>query len=64
MRVLAMEPGFAAGHNNIAIACARTGNIDQAIAHFREAIRIRPDYEDAIKNLKIAEKEKNREVAK
>jgi protein O-GlcNAc transferase len=59
-RVLARQPAFAEAHNNIAIAYAQTGNLDQALIHFREAIRIRPDYRAAIKNLEIAEKEKKR----
>ena len=60
-RVLVLHPRFAEAHNNAAIAYAQTGKLDHALFHFQEAIRARPDYEEAIRNLKIAEKEKIRE---
>ncbi len=38
-------------HNNYAVALKEEGKVDEAIAHFREALRIRPRYAQAAKNL-------------
>ncbi len=40
-------------HNNLGVAVAEQGKIEEAIAHYREAIRIKPNYLDAHYNLGV-----------
>jgi Flp pilus assembly protein TadD len=42
--VVAKRPGNARGHHNLGSTLATQGKLDEAIAHYREAIRIRPDF--------------------
>jgi|GEM_PF-4235629 len=51
LQVLRIRPDYARAHNNIGIIHTRTGDIAGAIASFREAVRIDPDYDLARKNL-------------
>jgi Flp pilus assembly protein TadD len=41
-------------HNNLGVALARQGKINEAIAHFSEAVRLKPDYMQARANLQFA----------
>lgn len=41
-------------HNNLGAALYFSGNVDEAIVHFIEALRIMPDYQAASDNLKTA----------
>ena len=41
-------------HYNLGVALINKGQIDDAIRHFREAIRLEPDYERAHNNLGFA----------
>lgn len=41
-------------HNNLGPDLAAAGKLDEAVAHFREAIRINPTYADAHSNLGLA----------
>lgn len=41
----------AEAHNGLGVGLATTGAVDSAIAHFREALRLRPDYAEARANL-------------
>ncbi len=41
-------------HNNLGIALAGRGQIDAAVAHYRKALEIKPDYPDAHNNLGAA----------
>lgn len=41
-------------HNNLGVALVEKGRFDEAIVHYREAIRIRPKYEDPYHNLGYA----------
>ncbi len=41
----------AEAHNNLGAALAQTGKIEEAIAHFEQALRINPDFADAHANL-------------
>ncbi|MBW2019207.1 MAG: tetratricopeptide repeat protein [Deltaproteobacteria bacterium] len=47
-------------YNNLGNALARQGKIDEAIAHYIEALQIRPDYEMAHNNLGVALAKKGR----
>jgi len=40
-------------HNNLAVALANRGRIDEAVEHYRESLRIKPDFADAHNNLGI-----------
>jgi Flp pilus assembly protein TadD len=51
---LRINPEHAGAHNNLGIALARNGNIEDAIDHFQYALRIDPDYTSAHNNLKKA----------
>jgi tetratricopeptide (TPR) repeat protein len=46
---LGHDPAFA--HNGLACALVLEGKLDEAIYHFRQAIQLRPDYDDARRNL-------------
>ncbi|MBN1676514.1 MAG: tetratricopeptide repeat protein [Kiritimatiellae bacterium] len=50
-RVLDLHPRSHVGHYNLAIALARRGDTERALAHYREAIRIEPAFADAHYNL-------------
>ena len=41
-------------HFNLGIALAKKGELKEAIEHFRQAINLKPDYEEALKALKLA----------
>lgn len=41
-------------HSGLGQVLARRGEADRAIAHYRESMRLRPDYETAINNLGVA----------
>ena len=41
-------------HNNLGIALKREGRVPEAMEHFKEAVRINPDYAEAHNNLGIA----------
>ena len=57
-----MRPDYAEAQNHLGVLLARQGRIEAAIGRFREALRIRPDYREAGKNLEnaLGEREKNR----
>jgi Tfp pilus assembly protein PilF len=57
-RALAIDSSSPEIHNNLGVAFARQGKLDEAIVHFREALRLRPSYEQAQLNLQIALDEK------
>jgi len=40
-------------HNNLGVALANRGRIDEAVEHYRESLRIKPDFADAHNNLGI-----------
>ena len=47
-------PGSVEAHNNLGIALASQGNLDDAIDQFQQALTLRPDFEDARRNLASA----------
>lgn len=51
LTILTLDPFEPKAHNNIANKYRGEKNNDQAIFHFKEAIRIRPDYVEAYLNL-------------
>ena len=53
-RALAVTEDNWLAHNNLAAALSAQGKQDEAIAHLRESLRIRPDYRDARYNLGVA----------
>ena len=52
--VLGTDSVNAEAHNNLAIALFNLGRVEEAIAHFREAARINPAWEEAQRNLQRA----------
>ena len=52
--VVAQRPNNPRAHNNLGIALADRGQVDEAIAHYRKALEIKPDYAEAHNNLGIA----------
>ncbi|MDY6951424.1 MAG: tetratricopeptide repeat protein, partial [Thermodesulfobacteriota bacterium] len=48
------SPGLARPHNNLGLALAKQGKNEEAIDHYREALRIDPDSEKAHNNLGLA----------
>jgi len=44
-------PGFSVVHNNLGNALSAEQKIEEAISHFKMAIKIKPDYADAYNNL-------------
>lgn len=51
---LAKNPASWMAHNNLGIALVEKSQLDEAIGHYREALRLRPDYAEAYNNLGIA----------
>jgi tetratricopeptide (TPR) repeat protein len=46
------KPDYAEAHNNLGIAFAKQGRMDDAVKHFEEALIIDPEYVKAKRNLK------------
>lgn len=53
-RVVDVTPTSYLGHDNLGTALAQAGRDEQAAAHFRESIRLRPDFADPYNNLGLA----------
>lgn len=53
---LAGNPGCWMAHNNRGLACAANGQAQEAMAHYREALRLKPDFTDACINLGVVYK--------
>ena len=50
----------AEAHNALGVVLATTGSVESAIMHFREALRLRPDYAEARANLDRARADRRR----
>jgi arylsulfatase A-like enzyme/Flp pilus assembly protein TadD len=50
-RAVAINPALAGAHNGLGVAFARQGDVKRAVDEWREALRIRPDFEDPRANL-------------
>ena len=48
------QPGLCRAHNNLGNALAFQGMLDEAVACYRRALKIKPDYADAHNNLGTA----------
>ncbi len=48
---LARNPDCWMAHNNLALALAEMGRIDEAVPHLEAALRLRPNYPEALNNL-------------
>ena len=44
---IALRPRTSLAHNDLGVALAGQGRLEEAVAHYREALRIVPDYADA-----------------
>jgi arylsulfatase A-like enzyme/predicted negative regulator of RcsB-dependent stress response len=55
-RAVAINPTLAGAHNALGVAYIRRGDRQRAVAEWQEALRIRPDYEDARANLERVER--------
>jgi len=51
---LRADPDSAVTHNDLAYALLQEGRPDEAIAHCRRALDLRPDYPEARRNLEAA----------
>jgi tetratricopeptide (TPR) repeat protein len=62
-QALRFDPNNPGTHFNLGIALAKKGNLREPAEHFRQAIYLKPDYEEARRALKLAqdiEREQNR----
>jgi Flp pilus assembly protein TadD len=53
--LLGLAPRDAEAHNNYGVLLANLGDRSNALVHFREALRLRPGYLDALRNVERAE---------
>jgi protein O-mannosyl-transferase len=53
-RTLEVTTGNHIAHNNLGVVLADQGKLDDAISHYSEALRIKPNYADAHNNLGVA----------
>lgn len=58
-KYLEAEPDDFQIHNQLGAILAQTGQIDLAIQHFTQALKINPEFEPAFENLKMARSLKN-----
>ena len=50
-RAVTINPALAAAHNGLGVAYARAGQTDRAVAEWRKALELRPNFRDAKENL-------------
>jgi protein O-GlcNAc transferase len=50
-RALELKPDYPEAHNNLGIALAEQGQLDEAMAAYRRALELKPDYPEAHNNL-------------
>lgn len=50
-KMLGVCPHFALAHNDLAVLCYQSGDKDQALRHYEEAVRLQPDNSTFQKNL-------------
>ena len=49
-----LAPDSAESHNNLGIALASNGNLDEAVREFQQALKLKPGFADAQRNLAMA----------
>jgi len=49
-----LNPNFAEAHFTLGFALLKEGKTSEAIGHFQEALRLKPDFADARKYLNLA----------
>jgi spermidine synthase len=54
--VIDLQPASAEAQNDLGVALASMGQVDEAIDHFRRAVDLRPEFTEARRNLEAAEK--------
>jgi Flp pilus assembly protein TadD len=52
---LRINPHDAQSHNNLGVALAEQGRLKEAVAHFTEALRIDPNFQEAKRNLELSQ---------
>lgn len=52
--IVAVDPTFAVGHYNLAMALKASGKLSEAIAQYQTAIQLNPAYAEAYQNLGVA----------
>jgi predicted O-linked N-acetylglucosamine transferase (SPINDLY family) len=55
-----LRPDFAGAHHNLGFALSDKGQLEESIAEYRQAIRLKPNYVEAHSNLGLALKKMNR----
>ena len=50
-RAIALAPGYAKAHNNLGLALANQGKLDEAIREYRLVLEKKPDHVSALNNL-------------
>ena len=50
---IGFKPGYFQAHNNLGNALAQKGDIREAINHYRETVRLKPDLVSVRKNLEM-----------
>jgi tetratricopeptide (TPR) repeat protein len=50
-KMLGISPHFALAHNDLAVLCYQSGDKDQALLHYEEAVRLQPENSTFQKNL-------------
>jgi Tfp pilus assembly protein PilF len=58
IELLRRHPNDVRGHNNYGVLLLNQGRIDRAILHFRETLRLKPNYRQARINLDNALRQK------
>ncbi|KAJ8943173.1 hypothetical protein NQ318_008037, partial [Aromia moschata] len=53
MKALEVFPEFAAAHSNLASVLQQQGKLNEALMHYKEAIRIQPTFADAYSNMVV-----------
>lgn len=53
-RAAALAPHHASVHSNLGEACRQLARFEEAVGHFRTALRLKPDHADALNNLGLA----------
>jgi len=53
-RPIRIDPDYAEAYCNLGLALAKDGEMDAAVANFREALRAKPGFPPALKYLELA----------